>query len=73
MPPPFFRNIVVISIFSEIFLVNKRFENIFEENIFGENIFGPPLLIAHSLLPYFKPLPLLTPLSGFFEVKCDKQ
>ena len=35
-----------------------------------ESIFGPPLLIAHPLLPYFK---LLTPLSGIFEVKCDRQ
>ena len=37
-----------------------------------ENIFGPLLLIAHPLLPYIKPPPLVTPSSGIFEVKCDE-
>ena len=35
-PPPFFRNIVVISIFSEIFFVNIFFLEIFLRNIFLE-------------------------------------
>ena len=58
---------------SWIFLTKIFLVKIFDKYFCCQNIFGPPLLIAHPLLPYIKPPPIVTPSSGIFEVKCDRR
>ena len=70
----YFWNIFSSKIFClNIFLPKIFLVTIFDKYFYCENIFGLLLLIAHPLVPYLKPQPLLSPSSGIFEVKCDRR